>query len=100
MNRSEYQEFLQQLNDNFITGEYGFESSKGTVILQNKRAIITLCSLLFSVDEDLMFKMMRTAEAEIAALINLIMKESLGIKDEEIEAAKEDAIVKQSEEVK
>ena len=76
MPREDYQAHLRQLNDDYIKGEYAFESARGLEVMQKVPGTVMLCSLLFGIDEMEVLKLVQERQEEVTSLLQLIIKES------------------------
>lgn len=78
MSKSEYIQHLKDLNDDFISGEYGLESAKGLKYAQTNKGVLLLCSLLWQTDEETMMQILTDKQEEVKSLLDCIIKESFG----------------------
>lgn len=81
----EYQTILMGLNDKFLAGEYSLVSKNGMAYLKTQQGIFSLTCILMGVDEDLGLRILseKGKGQEIAALVELVMKESFPYKGKE-----------------
>ena len=79
MTTEDYRQHLKFLNDDYIAGQYAFESDRGIKAVQTINGMVSLCSLLFNVDEQEMLKIIVERKEEVTSLVNLIFKESFPI---------------------
>jgi len=79
MDKDEYHDHLQSLNENYISGHYSMKSQHGIEFAQSNTGMISLCSLLWGCDEQEMTNLLIACKDEIAALLDLVVKESFGL---------------------
>lgn len=73
----EYLSRLDGMNESFLMGEYDLVSVRGQKSLATPAGMLHLCSLIFSIDEMEMMKLMADRKDEVLALLQLILKLSL-----------------------
>lgn len=83
MDREEYQAHLKALNDAYLAGEYDFESPRGQAALKTTSGMLSLCALLWQVDEHEMMLILKARPAEVSALLAVILRESFEIEEEQ-----------------
>lgn len=76
MDKEEYSQHLKKLNDDYIAGEYAFESNRGMEAIKTISGMVLLSSLLFGVDEATMLRLVSERKEEVASLITVVIKES------------------------
>jgi hypothetical protein len=73
----QYVEQVMKLHDKFINGHFTMESELGQSKLKTVQGILMLASIMFGVEEMEMITIISSQPAEVQALIQQIMKESL-----------------------
>lgn len=87
MTRSEYVTYLKELNDSFISGDYAFAGQLSLNYLGTYDGSIFFASLLFGATKEEMVTIFNEQKDEVTSLIALIVKETYGIKDEDIKTS-------------
>ena len=94
MTPKEYADHLKALSDDYISGEYAFESQRGINAIKTITGMTLLCSLLFSVGEDEMLKVIVEREQDIAALLKVLFVEAFPRLSEALEESPDDVLKK------
>ncbi len=82
MDKADYSKHLKELNDDYISGAYAFESPKGLAALQTVSGMLILCSLLFGCDETELLQLVNERREEVTSLIELLIRESFPVQEE------------------
>src|SRR5581483_7298486 len=82
MSTEDYRQHLKALNDDYIAGQNAFESERGIKAVQTINGMVSLCSLLFDIDEQEMLKIIVERKEEVTSLVNLIFKESFPLDEQ------------------
>ena len=77
MTPDEYERHLKKLNDDYLAGEYDFESERTAAILKTKAGVLALCALLWGCSQAQMITLAVERGAEVKALLELVMAESM-----------------------
>jgi len=76
MTPADYRAHLKQLNDDYISGNYGMDSVMGMKAMQTPQGGLLLVSLLFGVDSTEAICLISERQADVIALLQVIMHES------------------------
>jgi len=77
MGDDEYERRCQRLNDNYLAGEYAFESEHGQRYVKSPKGATFLASLLFQTDIASIRGLLAERGPDVAALIQLVLHEAL-----------------------
>ncbi len=86
MDSAQFADHLKRLNDDYIAGDYALVSPRGKKALEGN-GFITLLSLLFNEPEATILRVVKMKPIEIVALFKVIMQESFGVTQEELDKA-------------
>ncbi len=79
----DYLAHVKALNDDYISGQYAFESERGLAAVSTISGMVLLTSLLFGCPEDEVVPILTERKDEVIGLIQMIFKESFPGTDKE-----------------
>jgi hypothetical protein len=79
MEPAEYEQQLVRLNRMYDRGRFGLLSRRGLAFFGEVEGMLALASILFGVDEAEMVHVLTARTAEVCALLNLVVRQSLPV---------------------
>lgn len=76
-----YQERLNQLNDQFLEGDFALLSERGMKAIKKPYGVLRLVAIIFGTDEINAIRLLAKKGEEVLSLIKLIFKESFPLPD-------------------
>ena len=84
----EYSKLMQTIQNDYMLGKFGLETSEGQALAQSPKGVVTLVSLMCGVPENEVVPMLSSPDKdEIVSLIRLTLMESFGLSQEQAEEA-------------
>lgn len=84
----EYSRLMQRIQDDYMLGNFGFETAKGQELLKSPMGVITLIGLMCDVEKDEVLKLLSSPEKdEISSLVKTQIMDSLGITQTQVDEA-------------
>lgn len=74
--QEKYQERLNQLNDQFLDGDFNLFSERGLKAMKKPFGVLRLVAIIFDINEVEAIKLLSKKSVEVLSLIQLIFKES------------------------
>jgi|ERR1019366_1168180 hypothetical protein len=91
MDKPDYLAHLKSLNDDYIAGEYAFESQRGLSAVKTVQGFVVLMSLLMGIDETEVLAIITERGDELQLLVRMIFLESFPGMEEEMKKQEEEA---------
>lgn len=85
LTKQEYMEHLFALNEEYMAGGFDTDSERGQAAMQSESGVLLMSSLLFGTTEEKMIDLFVRKEVEVMTIMKLVLKESRGLTDEQVE---------------